>query len=316
MKKTLLTLAVGALFAASSGARADVFARAYNEVTNLVISTSPGVVIGGSFNNSSANACLPNGTCVSRGGAGFTDAPVAQIGLPIYVNNSYASHQGFATSYAVADASIDSQQLQGAPYTRARNFAEGQLLSNSTANANAGNSSATLLRTSIIVGSAGGTVNFRFDAHPYILSYLSANSMSPAQAEGSIELNFSIINNRGNVVFNWAPDGYNGSVRGGVENADAFTLNTSLTAMSANPGPLVFDPSNCAVGSLAGGCFNATSNPLAAGIYTMNLSMRQNINLQSVAAVPEPEAYAMFIIGLGLLAFTARRRHPASAKFE
>ena len=316
MKKTLVTLAVGALLAASSGARADAFARAYNEVTNLVISASPNVVFSGSVNNSSANACLPNGNCVARGGAGFTDSPAAQIGLPNYVNNSYAHNQGLGTSYAVADASIDSLQLQGAPYTRARNFVEGQLLSNSTANANAGNSSATLLRTSFVVGGAGATVNFHFDANPYIQSYLSANSQSPAQAEGTIALNFNIINNRGQVVFNWAPDGYTGGVSGGVENADAFTLNTTLTALSGNPGPLVFDPSGCAAGSLAGGCFNASTNRLAAGTYTLNLSMRENINLQSVAAVPEPETYAMLLIGLGLIGFSTLRRTAASVKFE
>lgn len=309
MKHTLMALAVGGLLAVSAGARADAFARSYDDVTNLVLTSTGNVTIGGTVNNSSVTACLPNSTCVSAGGAGVTDSPAAQIGLPGYVNNSYASNQGAATSYAVADSSIDSQQLSGAPFTQARSMAEGNLIGSSTANANAGNSSATLMSTTLDVTGAGAVLNFRFDATPYIQSHITANSPMPAQAEGSLALNFNIIDSAGHVVFNWAPDGVVGGITGGQENADAFTLNTSLTAVAGNTGPLIYNPASCAAGSLAGGCFNATTDALAAGIYTLNLSMRDNVNLESAAAVPEPATYAMLAAGLGLIGCMARRRN-------
>lgn len=312
MKKTAMALTVGSLLAVSTGARADAFARSYDDITNLVIGATGNVTIGATVDNSSASACLPNGTCVATGGAGFSDTPPAQLGVPGYVNNSYVSYGGIPGAYALADASIDSQQLEGDPFTRARALAEGQLISNSTANANAGNSSATLMSTTIDVGGGGATLDFRFDATPYIQSYLAANSITPAQAEGSIALNFNIIDSAGNVVFNWAPDGVAGGITGGHESADAFTLNTSLTAIAGNNGPLIYDPTGCAAGSTASGCFNASTNTLGAGAYTLNLSMHNNVNLETITAVPEPASYAMLLSGLGLLGWLARRRQPGA----
>lgn len=308
MKNTVIAAALGALLAVSPAARADAFARAYNNVTNMVITVSAGVTIGETVDNSSAGACLANGVCVAQGGAGMTDTPAAHIGLPGYVNNSYVSPLGVLTSYAVADSSIDWQQLQGAPSTQARSLAEAKLLSNTTANANSGNSSASFMSTVIEVDGGGATIGIRFDATPYIQAYLSANSLSPAQAEGTIALNFNIIDNNGNIVFNWTPDGFAGGITGGTESADAYTLNTTLTALPNNTGPLLFNPMSCPVGSLPDGCFNATTERLAAGIYSLNMSMSSNINLQSVVAVPEPHSYAMAGAGLALLGFMARRR--------
>jgi hypothetical protein len=293
---------------ASSAARADSYARAYNEVTNLVVTASPGVTIGATADNSFASACLPNGNCVSQGGAGFTDAPAAQVGWPGYVNNSYASNKGAATSFAVADASIDAQQLTGAPSTRARGFAEAQLVGNGTGNAVSGNASATLLSTTLTAGQ-GATLSFQFDANPFIQSLLSSNAGVPSQAAAAIGLNFNLIDSTGNVVFNWAPDGIaGGGIVGGTETLDAFTLNTSLTALSGNPGPLTFSPTSCAIGSVTG-CFAANTNALAAGVYTLNLSMTQNVGVQSsVTAVPEPSAYLMMLGGMGLMGAIARRK--------
>lgn len=110
-------------------------------------------------------------------------------------------------------------------------------------------------------------------------------------------------------MFNWAPDGAIGSVLGGTEHTDAFTLNTSLTALTGNAGPLLYDPLNCTAGSIAGGCFNATTDPLAVGRYSLNMSMRENVNLRSaVAPLPEPATYAMLLAGLGVLGFAGRRK--------
>lgn len=309
MKKIPVILAAAlATAAASPGARADAFARSYNNVTNFIITASAGVTFGDTVDNSSATACLPNDHCVSNGGAGIPDTLPSQINWPGYVNNSYATNEGAPYSYIVADASIDSHQVYGAPFTQARNFTEGQLLGNSTGNSTAGNSSASEFSTSFVVGEPGTTINFRFDADPYLKSYLGANALTGSQAEGSLSLNFNIIDSDGKQIFNWVPDGVSGSLIGGIENADAFSLNTSLTALMGNPGPLVYNPQNCAIGSLATGCFNATTDPLAPGVYSLNLSMRENVYLQSVTAVPEPASVAMLLAGLGMMGTIVWRR--------
>jgi len=309
----LVLLVLLALSGAGGAARADVFARSYNDVTNFIISASGAIDFGETVDNSSATACLPNGHCVSNGGAGIPDTPPSQINWPGYADDSYATSEGVHRSYIVADASIDSHQIRGAPFTQARNFTEGQLLANdpggNTANSTAGNSSASAFATAFTVTQPDTTLNFRFDANPYLKAYLSANAASTSQAEGSLALNLNIIDSTGKVVFNWAPDGVVGSILGGTEHADAFTLNTSLTALTGNAGPLLYDPANCPADTIISGCFNATTDALAVGHYSLNMSMRENVNLLSaVAPLPEPATYASLAAGLALLALAWRRK--------
>ncbi len=314
MKKSLIAIAVAGLLAASSGAQAVAFARAFNDVTNLIITPTSSITLGGTVNNSDSKACLPNTTCVTNGGAGVTDAAPSQINFPTYISNTYTTNEGAPVSYIVADASIDSQQVLGADFTRARNFAEGKLLTNSTATASAGNSSATLITSTFVVAGPLATFNFQFDSDPLIRVLLSNNAIFPSQAEGILALNFNIVNNTGQVVFNWAPDGVLGPITGGTENADAFTLNTSLTALPGNFGPLVYDPANCPVGSTPTGCFNATTNNLAAGTYTLNLSMRETVNLQLTERVQVPEPGSVLLLGIGLAALFASVRKVGAAR--
>ncbi|MDC8756181.1 EDSAP-1 family PEP-CTERM protein [Janthinobacterium fluminis] len=316
MKKTLLALAMTGFFAASN-AQASAYAMSFNDVTNLVITPTAGIVFppGNSTNNSGAVACLPNGTCVNNGGAGFINAPFAQVGAAPYADNTYraVNREANANSFALADASIDSRQFIGDPFTRARNMAEGLLLQTNTANATAGNSSATLLTSTFIV-TGNGTINFSFDAVPFIRTYLVAAALG-SQAEGILALNFNIVGSPSNtapgstgLVFNWAPDGVAGGILGGTEGGDPFTLNTTLTALPGNPGPLVYDPTGC----VPGGCFNATTSPLAEGTYTLNLAMRETVNLQLVQ-IPEPGSILLLGIGLAALGFTTRQRQSAKA---
>ena len=313
-KGSLIAIAVAGLLAASSGAQAVAFARAFNDVTNLVITPTGSITLGVTADNSSSTACLPNANCVSNGGAGVIDAPPSQINWPTYVSNSYSTNEGAPVSYIVSDASIDQQQILGAPFTRARNFAEGQLVSGTTGNASAGNSSATLITSTFVVDGPGTFFNFQFDSDPLIRVLLSTNAIAPSQAEGILALNFNILDNQGRVVFNWAPDGVVGGILGGTENADAFTLNTSLTALPGNFGPLVYDPANCPVGSVATGCFNATTNNLAAGVYTLNLSMRETVNLQLTEASQVPEPGSVLLLGIGLAALFASVRKVGKAR--
>lgn len=307
MKKSLGTLAVLSLLVLPTGALADAYARAYNQVSNFVITPSDGWVIVGNLDHSSAAACL-DGNCVQTGGDGSSDAPVAQIGLPDYAANSYLSHLGATASYAVGDSSIDADQLHGAPFTSARNLAEATVHANGNASASSGNASATSMSSQVIIGQQGGIINFRFDATPYLSTGLTSNAGVGSLAVATMEFTFSVVDSVGNTVFQWAPDGQAGGIFGGIETADAFTLNTSMRASASEPMPQRYHPADCALGSVGTGCFNASTDALIPGLYTLTQTMHEAITLTSViAAVPEPDGYAMLLAGIVLMALLRRR---------
>jgi hypothetical protein len=56
---------------------------------------------------------------------------------------------------------------------------------------------------------------------------------------------------------------------------------------------------------------NAKTGTMGNNQYAFNLytnGNNQDYLVASVTAVPEPETYAMFLVGMGLISFTARRR--------
>lgn len=306
MNKKRIAIVACALLSISSAAQATAFATSYGEIYNFIITPSNNITIGATGNNSQASACLPNNNCVTTGGTGYSNAPPAQINLPSYVDNSYATNKGTGTSYAVADASIDSQQLLGAASTQARSFAEGQLLSTTTGNAKAGNSSATVL-TAVISAGAPGSVHFQFDANPFIQAFLT-NSASPSQAQGNVTMSLSITDNNNITVFSWSPDGRTtGATTGGFISANGFSLNTTVTALPGNEGPLTYQPLSCTVNNPSP-CFDfdGTAFLPSSGKYTLNLSMSTTVNLQTTQ-IPEPGSVLLLGIGMAALATTTRK---------
>src|SRR5437773_685413 len=104
MKKQLMAAAISTALGLgmSANAHAGAYAVSFDEITNFTISTIPaGAGIGASSVNSNATACLPNGSCVSTGGAGVIDAAPAQIGI-VRANNDYSFAGITAFNYARA----------------------------------------------------------------------------------------------------------------------------------------------------------------------------------------------------------------------
>lgn len=100
----------------------------------------------------------------------------------------------------------------------------------------------------------------------------------------------------------------------------AGLFNTIFTSASlfSNPDGVLFngDDSLVTPGTLSSNAFSFSSAPVGAGSYYLNVSGIGNgpqgglyNGSISVAAVPEPETYAMLLAGMGVMFFIARRRN-------
>lgn len=103
---------------------------------------------------------------------------------------------------------------------------------------------------------------------------------------------------------------------------DSASFGNTLAAYAGNLGCSTFSYSNCGtVGSSLGlvletyagtGTTRGAFTPLFDGAQPLAVSLDAAYNLQ-IAAVPEPETYAMLLAGLGLMGAVARRRRQNKA---
>lgn len=153
-------------------------------------------------------------------------------------------------------------------------------------------------------------LDFSFFADPYMkveVDNSDGTALPGSDATASLSMSITISDEFGNQFFGWAPDGNPGGIDNGSEISDPFDLNRELFASLAGPGPKVYDPTGDATfggGFLGlGGFFQAQSNPLGLGRYTLSATMDESVTtniLNETTVIPEPGT--LFLLGAGLIA--------------
>jgi hypothetical protein len=306
--KVCAGLLAGGLFSAGS-AYADAYAVSTDNVKNGQIAGTAGVTFSEVLSNSSSAASL-NGTGVSHASNTMNpDAPISALGTASGRANETVNGAGYYTligsngsNYSWGDANVVQEQTASATIT-ARNAAETNISGSGFGNADGTNSSST--RLTVGVGTTGSTISFAFDADPFVHALLDAGANAGSVARGTLVFSITLTNvSTGATVFSWTPDGSIGSgIVGGTESADAENLNLTLAAFA---GQDVTHSGPYAAGTY--GHYAAVTNALAAGTYSMSITMSEKTDVQRVAAIPEPETYALMFAGLAAVGFMARRR--------
>jgi hypothetical protein len=309
---TLTAVVLGGSLLASANAHADGYAAATNDIKNGFVSATAGVTFGPVLSTSSSAASL-NGSGVSFAAMGPNpDAPISALGSAAARANETVNGAGYytlvganGTSFSWGDANVVQEQTATATIA-ARNAAETDVSGSGFGGADGTDKSSTQLGVTVASCPPGGcTISFAFDADPYILASLDATALAGSVASGTLGFSIALTNAATSVVvFSWTPNGSLGSgITGGIESADAENLNLTLSAFA---GQTLTHSGPYAAGTF--GHYAGTTNPLAAGNYTLSIFMNEKTDVQRVAAVPEPATVALMLAGIGALALVVRRK--------
>jgi hypothetical protein len=255
------------------------------------------------------NSTTPPPDALASNGTGSVPIRTNEQTFTTGAGNTYYTLFGpLPTAYSWGDAKVVSEQsITGTP-VEARNAAESNIPVSGFADANATNSSSTAFTASISAGSSCATavcvIDFSFLADPYIQAMLDA-AAGGTVARGSLSVNITITPVGGLVpIFAWAPDGNLGTgIVGGTELADSENLNQTQQALSPGVTQTYSGPYG-ADGYLP---YNAFTNPLAPGNYTLGLTMTEHTDVKRTT-IPEPASLALFGLGLAALGLTRRRK--------
>ncbi|PHV35274.1 PEP-CTERM sorting domain-containing protein [Janthinobacterium sp. BJB312] len=320
----LPTVLLAFLLLASSGtASAAAYGYSYTSVFGLVISNPTGSTSLLSNIDLSRTTATLNGSSIINGGSNEIDALQAKRGAVTKGENDFTRQGMGNASYARGEAQIVTSQIPpfppGSTSTHTVNAAETFLTGGGSADASGRNGSSTAMTVNFVVGQPGATLAFDFQALPFMQLYLDALAGTGSAATTNMALTFTIIDENGQIVFNWAPDGNLGSgILGGTELADAANLNTGYAQTPLTSGSMfTYDPSGCGaptgtgVGTTCGGQYGAVTDNLAAGNYTLVLNMLNSSELAyvpGVTPVPLPGTLPLLAAGLAALACLAPRR--------
>lgn len=318
MKKSSLAVALvcsGLMFSASQ-AHAEAYATAFTNITSLFVNVTPasnvtGFSAGSDTSVVTANLNLANAI---QGGAGVIDpAPANAPGSSVArLNNAFNLFgPGANQTYSNSDAQIASRQSVGNPFTQILQIGESDLNTPFAAGSNTENSSLTGFRFSIVT-SATTFMDFSFKASSFLRAMVDATNAHGTSAQATMNVVISLADAAGNIVFNWTPDGQAGGISGGAETSDPCSLNTNIgaTFLPENNSKTCGNGVDATIGAAPASflAYAASTNALAAGTYTLNLSSK---NSTQVRAVPEPGALALLGIGLAGMGAVARRKKSA-----
>lgn len=317
--KLLPAAAALAMLCAAGSAQAGAYGYAYNNIFGLQIAAATGSITALNSTTISRATATLNGVSVINGGPGLLDSPRAAVGAVTKGENNF-TQQGASGNFSRGDAQVVSTQFPsfppGSTSTQAVNVAEAHLGDPAgTADASGRNGSTTGFSVNFVVGSPTATLSFDFFSSPFMQVFLQSTVGQLSTATANLVMTITITDSAGATVFNWTPDGVLGSgIFGGTENADAANLNTSLATNFLTRGNLfTYDPTGCGtpggtgVGTGCGGNFNAVSNALTTGNYTLTLNAVESVDLVKQAA-PEPGTLALLGLGLAGLGYASRRK--------
>lgn len=312
------------LLAWHAGASAAAYAYSYMSVFGLVIRNPTGATSLISNIDLSRTTATLNGSSSINGGSNEIDAPQAARGAVTKGQNDFSQQGMGSAAYARGEAQIVSSQIPpfppGSTSTQAVNAAETFLAGSGSADASGSNGSSTAMAVNFVVGQPGATLAFDFRALPFMQLYLDAAAGAGSAATTNMALTFTIIDENGQIVFNWAPDGKLGSgILGGSELADAASLTTGYAQTPLTSGSMFsYDPGGCGtptgtgIGTTCGGQYGAVTDNLIAGSYTLVLHILNSSELAYVprtTPIPLPGTLPLLAAGLAALASLAPRRH-------
>lgn len=262
-------------------AHAEAYAFASNKITNITLFPSSGSL---SFSQNSESTLTAaqwtgypaSGFTSTTFGGGASDASQATAGPGAFpVQNTFAPSM-LASQGARGDAFTAAASAGSFPGIS--NVAEARTVDQSSGGGDGRNTGDTVF--SVLLGSSS-SLNVGFS---YAFDTRAFTTVLGEAANASIANTFTIHDATGSVVFVAAPS---------IVNFDCGSASG-------------FPVGGCA--NLGSGSIVATSQTLAAGTYTFDIRSTSQVSVAGVPAVPEPGTYALMLVGLGVVAFVARRK--------
>jgi hypothetical protein len=280
-------------------AHADAVAQSYLFLSNFTFGSSGAVTVLNATDSGDVSASINGGAASTdsynspSGGADFTLQ--TQVGPDAGMYSPGTAITGSPTgNYVGSYASVTG----GDPFEGNVIAAVDNTVSLTPGGSGTAQSNTNLAATFQLSVAEGTTLSVSFDADAFLRAYLDP-AFTPGSANASYRWDISVRNAAGALVFQWSPDGMAGGITGGTESADAFDLTDERGITLGG-----FD---FTTGELSG-FFSAMTNPLAAGLYSVNITHLSNADAEIVVEVPEPGALSLAALGLLGVGFASRRR--------